>query len=388
MIFVSMDSHELLPRTNAYRVCEDPSAQLTRHHDPSLSEELPVLDLDTGELLSEDHRPPSRRADASTRRTVPPPISNSHTEASTRRTVPPPISNSQPSHSAPLVSARGRRSRSTLVPPASLYRSVRVLPGPVTSNESSDEDEVNVTGLFEPRPPPPPAMDHFTVTTDCSEPTSDVEEPSSAITLADLMRRDRAALYAETSDNESTTEDPEITRILNNGRARLSGVRLSRSNRHDLRRELPSRIEVMHDWDPGHGSEYGPLAELGLTPYEKCMIETKAQMKGVLAPHARFFIEKEASCVTVNFEPTVSVLSISIFALPFPILSLHSSSSFPQFILILSIDLAASSSSRCGARPSSTTSIFKASLCTASQDHDFSQLYSHCKGIICPAWRS
>ena len=153
---------------------------------------------------------------------------------------------------------------------------------------------------------PPPLVDGFEVTTDCSEPTSDVEEPSSAATLADLLRRDRAALYAEDSDNESTTEDPEIARILNNGRARLSGVRLPRdTTRHDLRRELPSNIGLARDWSQDYGSEHTPLANMGISVSERILIEKRAQEKGVLAPHARFFIEKEASCVTVNFEPAV-----------------------------------------------------------------------------------
>ena len=305
MIFVSMDSIELLPRTCAYRVCEEPSPQPPQRHDPALLDELPVLDLDTGELLSDDHRPPSRRADGSIRRTVPPSISNSHLDTSNRRAIYPPAPTSQAPRTAPTASGT-RRSEHTLVPPANLYRSVRILPGPVPSIQSSDEDEANVRPYNFGTGPPPPPIDNFTVTTDCSEPTSDEEEPSSAATLADLLRRDRAALYAEDSDNESTTEDPEIARILSNGRARPSGVRLPRSgNRLDLRRELPSRIEVTHDWDVGHGSQHGPLDDLGLNHYEKCMIETNAQMKGVLAPHARFFIEKEASCVTVNFEPAV-----------------------------------------------------------------------------------
>ena len=291
MIFISMDSHELLPRTNAYRICEDPTPGPVHHRDPALLDELPVLDLDTGELLSDDHRPPSRRADASSQRTIPPPVSNSR-----------PASTGPLSISVPIATSGIRRSTYSMVPPANLYRSVRVLPGPVPRNQSSDEDEANVIRYSEPRSPPPP-MDNFTVTTDCSEPTSDEEEPSSAATLADLYRRERATIYAEDSDNESTLDDAEMTRIFN-GRP-PPGLRLSRNSRHDGRRELPSQIEVMHDGDPGHGSENGPLARLGLSDYEKCMIETQAQMRGILAPHARFFIEKEASCVTVNFEPAV-----------------------------------------------------------------------------------
>lgn len=304
MIFVSMDSQELLPRTNAYRIGEDPAPQTVQHRDPALLEELPVLDLDTGELLSEDHRPPSRRADASVPRTVPPPVSNSHmVDAAGGYSYPTNIFDSWSSHATLPLASSIRRPRDNLVPPANLYRSTRVLPGPVPANDTSDDEATPVTQHFVPRTPSPP-MDNFTVTTDCSEPTSDEEEPSSAATLADLYRRDRATIYAEDSDNDSAT-DPELTRIINNGRNRVAGIRLRRNSRHDLRRELPSRTEVMHTWDPGHGSEHGPLAGLGLSAYERCVIETKAQMKGVLAPHARFFIEKEASCVTVNFEPAV-----------------------------------------------------------------------------------
>lgn len=306
MIFVSMDSQELLPRTNAYRICEDPAPQTVQHRDPALLEELPVLDLDTGELLSEDHRPPSRRADALVPRTVPPPVSNSNTaDAAGGYSYSTNIFDSWSSHaSLPLASAI-RSPTDNLESSANVYRStrVRVLPGPVPANDTPGDEATPITRHSAPRSPPPP-MDSFTVTTDCSEPTSDEEEPSSAATLADLYRRDRAMIYAEDSDNDSAT-DPELTRIINNGRDRVAGLRLHRNSRHDLRRELPSRIEVMHTWDPGHGSEHGPLAGSGLSAYERCVIETKAQMKGVLAPHARFFIEKEASCVTLNFEPAV-----------------------------------------------------------------------------------
>lgn len=355
-----MDSYELIPRTNSYRVCEDPASPSEDHEDPALLEDLPVLDLDTGELLSDDHRPPSRRADGTTQRAVPPPVSDAqpilissltsqpvpqprirlpsaHAEArrvdrsttrhyvprtpapflptvnfpqitSTNSTVPEPfvsVRETMRQSARPMLGIRRPRDSTVDVPPATLHRGARVLPGPLLpEDDSSDEDEPAIH-YSPPRTPAPPPMEGFIITTDCSEPTDDVEEPSSAAVMADIHRRDRAAIYAEDSDNESTTEDPEIARVISQARARVSGMRRPRDSRLDFRRELPSQIEISPDWEPGLGSETGPLANTGLSVYEKSMIETQAQMKGVLAPHARFFIEKEASCVTVNFEPEV-----------------------------------------------------------------------------------
>lgn len=148
---------------------------------------------------------------------------------------------------------------------------------------------------------PIPRPHAFNVITDCSDPSEDEEQPSSAATLLDLQRRDRASVYAGDSDPESGS-DPEISRVVN-GRARALGVRISRAIVSEGRREVPSRIEIMDD---GEGSDDGKMdpnmmdSARGAMKREHLQSETR-----VIAPHARFFIEKERSCVSINFEPAV-----------------------------------------------------------------------------------
>lgn len=286
MVFVSMEQKDLLARTSVYRLREDSplSPPPAYHRDPGLIEDLPVLDLDSGELLSEDTRPSSRRRDNNTSgRNIPPPVSDA-------RSAPPPNSYARPSSRAQHLFRN-------------VHRGITVLPQ-INTPAVGNPLGANVEGVpQEPRAVPDPPT--FNVTTDCSDPSSDEEEPSSAATLADLHRRNRASLYAEDSDPESGS-DPEIARVIN-GRARALGVRISRPMRNESRRELPSRIEIAED---GEGSETGdgdagsPFTVSGAS--ERVEREQVRREKGVLAPHARFFIEKERSCVTINFDPPVT----------------------------------------------------------------------------------
>ena len=280
-----MEQSDLLARTSVYRLREDspPPPPPAHHRDLGLIEELPVLDLDSGELLSDDTRPSSRRRDDNTSgRNIPPPVSDA-------RSGPPANSHARP-HRRAQHRFRNVHSGITLLQESN-------------SPAAGNLFEANRVGLREePRPVPYPHA--FNVTTDCSDPSSDEEEPSSAATLADLHRRNRASLYAEDSDAESGS-DPEIARVIN-GRARALGVRISRPMRNESRRELPSRIEIAEDGegsDTGDGDARGPFTISGAT--ERVEREQVRSEKGVLAPHARFFIEKERSCVTVKFDPPV-----------------------------------------------------------------------------------
>ena len=227
MIFVSMESTNLLSRTSCYRMYEP-------HED---NEEFSNLFSDE---LSEN-RPLSRRRD-----------SNAH------RTIPPPVSNSVP-------------------------RSVRHNNDTTSTSVSSNPDPL--LHLYDDSSPPPrtmtpPDTPGFKVTTTCDSPSSDEEEPSSAATLADLYRRDHfpPAYHIDPPDEDSQDD-------LDQAMQRARELGLPSSHRHRRRRRgKPSRIEAV--LPPGSNN-----------------VDKEAQR--VLPFHARFFIQREKSVVSVKFDPPV-----------------------------------------------------------------------------------
>ena len=227
MIFVSMESTNLLARTSCYRMYE-PNED---------NEEFSNLFSDE---LSEN-RPLSRRRD-----------SNAH------RTIPPPVSNSVP-------------------------RSVRHNNDTTSTSVSSNPDPI--LHLYDDSSPPPrtmtpPDTPGFKVTTTCESPSSDEEEPSSAATLADLYRRDHfpPAYHIDPPDEDSQDD-------LDQAMQRARELGLPSSHRHRRRRRgKPSRIEAV--LPPGSNNA-----------------DKEAQM--VLPFHARFFIQREKSVVSVKFDPPV-----------------------------------------------------------------------------------
>ncbi|CAF9917432.1 MAG: hypothetical protein ALECFALPRED_011149, partial [Alectoria fallacina] len=179
-------------------------------------------------------------------------------DSSNQRPVPPPVSNS--------AARRYRRNNN---------RSTRTSSHPFPLIDLGDDST----------PPPqtstPPELSDFTVTTTCNDPSSDEEEPSSAATLADRLRRDRVPPPYELSSDEDTEDGLE--RVMR--RARAMGIPPSHTYyRRSSRRAEPSKIEIVGAADvSGEGRE-----------------------KEVLAPHARFFIERTRSVVSVGFDPPVS----------------------------------------------------------------------------------
>ena len=227
MIFVSMESTNLLARTSCYRMYEP-------HEDNEESSNL------FSDELSEN-RPLSRRRDSSAHRTIPPPVSNS-------------------------------------VP-----RSVRHNNDTTSTSVSSNPDPI-LHFYDDSSPPPrtmtPPDTPGFKVTTTCDSPSSDEEEPSSAATLADLYRRDHfPPAYHIDPPNEDSQDD------LDQAMQRARELGLPSSHRHRRRRRgKPSRIEAV--LPPGSNNA-----------------DKEAQM--VLPFHARFFIQREKSVVSVKFDPPV-----------------------------------------------------------------------------------
>ena len=242
MIFVSMNDKDLISRTSAYHL---------------RSRGLEEIDSD-GETVSvsspitSEHRPLSRRRD-STSRTVPPPISDSllHTYQQVIRDLHRPY---------PLL-------QEAFTLPDDLERSAAAAGhGANTPNRST-------------APYNTPIEDQgFNVTTHCDEPTEDEEEESTLETLADRAQREQMPISFPPTSDEDTEDAIERAR-----QARRLGLLPgpSRRGRRARKRGLPSRIEVMPDAEGTGGRDE------------------------VLVPHARFFIEREKSVVSVSFDPPV-----------------------------------------------------------------------------------
>ena len=178
-------------------------------------------------------RPLSRRRDSSAQRTVPPPISDSAARSHRRNNTRNTTSNV---HSFPLSEVRDNFT-------------------PLSQNTTL------------------PRFSDFTVTTSCDEPSSDEEEPSSPATLADRLRRDSLPSPYELSSDEDT--EVGLERAMR--RARVMGIPSSQSYyRRSSRRAEPSKIEIVGVADVGGDG---------------------GEDKEVLAPHARFFIERTRRCV-------------------------------------------------------------------------------------------
>ena len=216
MVFVSMSASHLLTRTARYQM-----------RDPSPLEESEDLEP----LFSHDaneSRPLSRRRESSGQRTVPPPISNSAVRRYRRNNA---RSTRTSGHPFPFIDL-GDDS----IPPLQ------------TSNTSEPSD--------------------FTVITSCNDPSSDEEEPSSAATLADRLRRDRLLGPYELSSDEDTEDGLER----NMRRVGAMGVPSGHTYyRRSSRRAEPSKIEIVGAAD---------------------VSEEGRENREVLAPHARFFIER------------------------------------------------------------------------------------------------
>ena len=216
MVFVSMSDSDLLARTAQYQMRDTSPLEESEDLEPLFSDD------------ANEHRPLSRRRDSSAQRTVPPPISNSavrrYRRNNTRSTI-------TTNHPFPLVDLSDDST-----------------PPPQTSNPLERSD--------------------FTVITSCNDPSSDEEEPSSAATLADRLRRDRLLPPYEPASDEDTEDGLER----NMQRVRAMGIPSSHTyHRRGSRRAEPSKIEIVGAAD---------VSEEGRANTE------------VLPPHARFFIER------------------------------------------------------------------------------------------------
>lgn len=196
---------------------------------------------------SNENRPPSRRTNDAAVRAIPPPISNTTAYTNVHRALP---SSQFPTNTH----------------------------GPTISHlDLSDE------ASSPPRTITPPAPLSFAITTDCSDHSSDEEEESSPATLADRLRRDHIPLPPNIDSSSDSTEDGDL------GRWPTPRARTATRHRRNRRRAIPSRIEVAAP----SAAEEARIGADGKAPVE------------VLAPHARFFIEREKSMISIKFEPLV-----------------------------------------------------------------------------------
>ena len=151
-----------------------------------------------------------------------------------------------------------------------------------------------------PASPSTPQQDKFTVTMDCSDSSEDDEELSSPDILADLYRRDRSLYIDHSLDIDEDSDENEesnttLPRVARGHSATLGAMR-------DVgRRELPSRVQVVDLANPDDQEQDGGQSSRAASGRR----HGRRDEKGVLAPHARFFIEKEKSSVSVTFEPEV-----------------------------------------------------------------------------------
>lgn len=240
MIFISMRSSDLLAQTSRYQMHESPP--------PSPTVEVELENFDFEQFMNEERaalnsniRPPSRRRESTTTRSIPPPVSNTYPRRSAHGHT--------PDH--PLFTIDGGENNTY-----------------PRDHESS------------------PAFD---VSTTCEEPTSDEEEPTSPVALADRNRRDRQVRSYEGSSDEDTEDG--LDRVARETHNRQYGTNYS-YRRRAARRSTPRTIEVV---DKEDGKEEAD------------------KRNDLLEPHARFFIEKERSVVTVKFDPPVLVFSSPSF---------------------------------------------------------------------------
>ncbi len=260
LIFITMSLDGLLSRTAAYRVRDSsPRPKTATSRD------------------EENHRPPSRRRD-STSRAIPPPISH---------ITPLPFDSSEPSSHRPSASS------------------------PTTAHT------IITT--------PPPLVEGFDITTHCDSPSSDEEEPSSAATLADRHRRDLAPPPYSNHSSDSEDMEEDIERLLEARALGISPQRLRsemRSRRRLIRLAEPSRIECrvpsldakMQPSSNIHGEMTGREGQQRQheqqpqqAPQQQSEKSSQQQPRApqILSPHARFFIEPDKSVVSVKFEPDV-----------------------------------------------------------------------------------
>lgn len=241
MIFVSMEADGLLARTSKYQLRESNLEETEELRVTMRTSRPPRLSTDDDDEARQQSTYSMEYRPTSRRR-----------DSNGNRIVPPPVSDLLPRSLRYNNEATSTRNSSILFPIDLDFQTSPSLPATTPAEPSG-----------------------FAITTTCDSPSSDEEEPSSAATLADLYRRDHMPPPYGSSSTDSDSEGG-LERAMR--RARNGGISPSRMHRRHRRRAIPSKIEVASA--DGKGDE-------------------------VLQPHARFFIERERSVVSVKFDPPV-----------------------------------------------------------------------------------
>lgn len=147
---------------------------------------------------------------------------------------------------------------------------------------TADDSHSGVIRLSAPTPPP------FTVIaeTDEEEESDSQEEMPSAAVMADLMRRESLWRGADSDEDDEETA-PRFGR---------------------LRRARPLDFSAYNDWHPGQRGQHQESIRASLrgAPSRIETSEALPQAANLLPPHARFFIAKNKSTLTIKFHPAIS----------------------------------------------------------------------------------
>lgn len=147
---------------------------------------------------------------------------------------------------------------------------------------AADDSHSGVIRLSAPTPPP------FTVTaeTDEEEESDSTEEVPSAAVMADLMRRESLWRGAESDDDDDEESAPRFSR---------------------LRRARPLDFGAYNDWHPAQRAQHQESIRASLrgAPSRIETPEALPEAANLLPPHARFFIAKNKSTLTIKFHPAM-----------------------------------------------------------------------------------
>ena len=247
MIFVSMSDKDLIARTSHYRLRSHPHTDCDSDDDSSIPSST-----------TSENRPVSRRRDSAS------------------RTVPPPISNNIPR--TPFLST-------SLISDAysTTSRHLSQTWNSIARRESMTTE--NAVGSRQSLSPQTPLLPNegFNVTTHCDQPSEDEEEESSPQTLADRFEREQLQREHILPSFSPTSDEDAEDALGRSVRARRMAIPPHQfpNRRRGRRRDSPSRVEVSLNGDE------------------------RLAGRDLLAPHARFFIDRERSNVTISFDPPV-----------------------------------------------------------------------------------
>jgi hypothetical protein len=141
-----------------------------------------------------------------------------------------------------------------------------------------DESQSGVIRLSAPTPPP------FTVTTASEEEESDsTEEPPSAAILADLLRRE--SLWRAETDDEDEEASPRFG---------------------ETRQGPPRAYSSYPTWRARYGAPPEPIRATRVgTPSQIQSSASSPNGGNLIPPHAKFFIAKNKSKITIKFNPAM-----------------------------------------------------------------------------------